>query len=328
MLLWILLACRPTDAPDPPSSTTWDRGPNPHGMDDVLRWNHVQTKGTHNSYHLEPDVPLDPSHVYSHPTLTDQLELYDVRQVELDVHLTESGEWQVFHLAVLDEETTCLAFVDCLSELKAWSDGNGWHLPLMVWIEPKDELDGVADGLSLIDEASLLALDDAIREVWPEERLFRPDDLRGTHATLPDAVAEGWPTLETMRGRAVFALLDSGAHRERYLAPSDVLEGRVMFVDAGSPEDPFAALFKDGSDDQVGAWIDAGFVVTVNGSAAGDDDAEAEAADAGKLAAGAHHVATDLASPGDGYWFDLAPRCHPRTAPEDCDDAEVERLEP
>ena len=34
-------------------------GPSPYERDDELRLNHVQAKGTHNSYHQEPDRPAD-----------------------------------------------------------------------------------------------------------------------------------------------------------------------------------------------------------------------------------------------------------------------------
>ena len=55
-------------------------------LDQTLRVNHIQAKGTHNSYHLRSPEPADPSHDYDQPSLTDQLELYGIRQVELDVH--------------------------------------------------------------------------------------------------------------------------------------------------------------------------------------------------------------------------------------------------
>ena len=343
MLLLLVVACTspppagsdgsppaPTASPST-ADTGWGRGPNPHGLDDVLRWSHVQTKGTHNSYHLEPEVVLDPSHRYSHPTLTEQLDLYGVRQLELDLHLTddEPPVWHVLHLPGIDPETTCLVLTDCLAQVKAWSDDHGWHLPVTVWLEPKDDVDGLVDGYQPIEGDALLTLDEAIRSVWPEPRLFRPDDLRGSHATLPEAVAEGWPLLGTMRGRVLFALLDSGRHRDRYLEGADVLQGRVLFVDSDDPTDPFAALFKDGSPEQNTAWAQAGFVVTDNGSRAGDDDTTAEAADQAILSAGVHHAATDLVAPQAGaYWLDLPPRCNPVSAPAACEDAEVERLDP
>lgn len=322
LLLLSLLACEePTDP-----ENVWERGENPHLQDDVLRMNHVQVKGTHNSYHLEPDNPLDDSHRYSQPTLTEQLDLYGVRQFELDLHLTEDDDWEVFHIPGIDAETTCQRFVDCLGELKTWSDAHGWHLPLVVWLEPKDDIDGMAEGYDLIRD-DLPLIDDAIRSVWPEDRLFTPDDLRKDHADLPTALAaDGWPLLGEVRGQVLFAILDTGEHRDTYLAGSDVLAGRVAFVDTSNADDPFAAMVKDGSPAEITAWAEAGFLITDNGSGAVDDAATAQAIDEEEMAAGVHHLATDMPAPGGDYFLDLAPRCNPVTAPQTCDDAEIEKL--
>lgn len=325
ILLAALLACSGPSTDDS-AEEPWDRGENPHALDHVLRLNHIQTKGTHNSYHQEPDSPIDDSHRYSHPTLTEQVRDYGVRQLELDLHLTEDGEWEVFHLPGVDAETSCLRFEDCLQELKDWSDANGWHLPVVIWIEPKDEIDAIAEGYEPIGD-DLLRVDAAITEVWPTDRLFTPDDLRGEHADLPTALAaDGWPLLEEVRGKLIFALLDTGDERDLYTADAPALEGRVLFADTSEATDPFAAFVKDGSTDDMIRWGEQGFIITDNGSSANDDDASAQATDEAALAAGVHHLATDLAAPRDGYWLDLQPQCNPRTAPSECLDEEVEKL--
>lgn len=319
-----LLACA---APTPPvDDTGWDRGEDPYALDDLLRANHVQVKGTHNSYHQPPDALVDASFDYAQPPLTAQLDRWGVRQLELDVHLGDDGAWRVFHLPALDDRSSCPMLADCLAEIKSWSDDHGWALPLVVWLEPKDDVDGLVDGLVAIGD-QLDTLDDAILAVWPRSRLFTPDDLRGDHATLAEALAsDGWPVLRGLRGKALFALLDSDAHRATYLARSDVLAGRVMFVDATDPAQPYAAMVKDGTPDEITALAEAGLLVTTNGSAAADDAATAAAADAGPRDAGVHHLATDLPADDAGaYWLDLAPRCNPVTAPAECRDDEVER---
>ena len=320
-ILLFFWACRP-DVSD--TGTVWDRGPNPHALDDVLRLNHIQTKGSHNSYHLEPETVYDDSHRYSHPTLTEQLDL-QVRQLELDLHLTEDGEWQVFHLPSIDAETTCLAFSSCLGEIKDWSDDNGWHLPITVWLEPKDDLDAVAEGLVSIGDA-IASVDDEIRQVFPDARLLTPDDLRGDAASISAGLsASGWPLLGEVRGRVIFALLDTGSHRTSYLQGAPDLAGRVLFVD-GTPQEPITAFIKDGSAAEIADWSAAGFMVTSNGSTAGDG-ADGQQQDAALLEAGTHHIATDFTAPiGDAYWLDLTPRCNPVAAPASCADEELERL--
>lgn len=320
-ILLILWACAP-DASD--TSAVWDRGPNPHALDDVLHLNHTQSKGSHNSYHLEPETVYDSSHRYSHPSLTEQLE-QQVRQLELDLHRTTSGEWQVFHLPSIDAETTCLEFAGCLEEIKDWSDANGWHLPITIWLEPKDDLDELAEGLVSIGDA-ILSVDDDIRRVFPDTRLFTPDDLRGDAASVAEGLSSaGWPLLGAVRGQVIFALLDTGSHRATYLQGAPDLAGRVMFVD-GTPQEPTTAFIKDGSVGDIAAWSAAGFMVTSNGStASGGADGRQE--DAALLEAGTHHIATDFTVPvGEAYWLELTPRCNPVTAPASCEDAELERL--
>ncbi|MDP6933271.1 MAG: Ca2+-dependent phosphoinositide-specific phospholipase C, partial [Myxococcota bacterium] len=163
---------------------------NPYSMDDLLTLSHVQAKGTHNSYHLEPAEPVFDEHRYSHGTLTEQLCEQGVRQLELDIHLRQDEVFEVFHLPVIDEESTCTRLVDCLEEIEAWSGSHPWHLPLLVWLEPKDEdLDPLVESLQSIvghyDE-----LEDLIVSVWGPDRIVTPDEVRGSHDTLPEAVRE------------------------------------------------------------------------------------------------------------------------------------------
>ena len=326
LLIW---ACTP---PADTAETAWERGENPHPLDEVLRVNHVQAEGSHNSTHVEPESPVDDSHRYTHAPLATQLGELGVRQLELDLHRSEGGEWHVFHIPVVDQETTCLELTDCLRSIKDWSDEAGWHLPLMIWMEPKDDLDEAVDGYEAITEFD--SLDRAIREVFPPSRLLTPDDVRGSHPDLPTALEEdGWPLLGEARGRVIFSLLDSGSHRDRYLAGHPVLEDRVLFVDSSSVDDPFAATFKDGSSQQIQAWVEAGFLVTTNAAGAGSTDEEALQEWDQALAAGAHFVATDLPGPVEGRAFQAqvptgAPaRCNPVSAPSECTPQAVESLD-
>ena len=67
-------------------------------LDDELRLHHVQVRGTHNSYHVEPETVIHPSHAYSHAPLDVQLETQGVRTFELDLHRM-GDTFDVFHLA-------------------------------------------------------------------------------------------------------------------------------------------------------------------------------------------------------------------------------------
>ena len=50
-----------------------------------LRINHIQMKGTHNSYHVEPLFSPTREYMYTHQTLDVQASQQGVRQFELDV---------------------------------------------------------------------------------------------------------------------------------------------------------------------------------------------------------------------------------------------------
>ncbi len=308
-----------------PEATLPDSGP-------PLRWNEGQARGTHNSTHVEPADPVHPSHLYTHAPLSEQLGAQGVRQLELDIHRNRDGSFEVFHLPVVDAETVCQKLSDCIDELRGWSEANPAHFPVMVWVEPKDELDFVEPYEPLLPE-HFDDLDAALR-AGLGARLFEPDELRGEYQTLPEAVSAGWPSLAEMRGHFVFALLDGGVHRDTYLEGHPALAGRAMFAISDSPEDPFAAVFKidnavrDAA--RVGDLARLGFVITSNVDGVDEtDEANAARRDA-SLAAGSHFVSSDIPAPQEdrAYWLELPGgdpvRCNPITASPACS---AERLE-
>jgi len=259
-----------------------------------LAINHVQVLGSHNSYHLKP-VPaifgtlaaiapaLADSIEYSHRPLTEQLDTFGIRQLEIDVHadpdgnlyaaratdslvgLTDTADpalsqpgFKVLHTPDVDYGTTCLTFIRCLTEINEWSAANPTHLPIMIMLEFKSESvpDVAADeGLDLTVElpwtvpieatAELLdALDAEIRSVFDGDRLIEPDDVRGDAATLESAVLEnGWPSLAESRGTVLFTMTDGGAIRDLYVDGTTNLEGRPIFTN-GTPGNPDAAFVR------------------------------------------------------------------------------------
>ena len=136
-------------------------------IDDLVRLNEIQVIGSHNSYHIRAPEPrwsrlLEVSDVfraweYTHPPLDEQFETRHIRQIELDVwadpdgglyadrsvlinygidpgpipaELYEPG-FKVLHVQDIDIETNCLTFVACLQTVKAWSEANPQHVPIM-----------------------------------------------------------------------------------------------------------------------------------------------------------------------------------------------------
>jgi hypothetical protein len=304
-------------------------------LDEELRFHHLQAIGTHNSYHLEPESPFDDSHRYSHAALDVQLEL-GARQFELDLHLTATGIFEVFHLpGGVDSETTCLKFTDCLQVMKNWSEEHDEHLPLMVWLEPKDEDFDWADARYQPIFGHYEALEAEVLSVWPAKKVISPDEIRGAHATLPEAIeSTGWPALGALRGRIIFALLDSENHRAAYLQPAANLAGRLFFVATASTSEPSAALFKinDARSDaaRIAELAAKHYLITTNADSVGESDASNLNRLQASLDAGAHFSSTDFIG-GEGYRAEIpggAPaRCNPRTAPVRCTAADIEALD-
>lgn len=332
--LLLLFACTRPSTLDSVDTGPLDPGPSPYSLDDVLELNHVQAKGTHNSYHLQPETVVSGEHRYTQPPLGEQLEHHGVRQFELDLHYRENVGFQVFHLPSIDPETSCLLFSDCLQILKDWSDVNLWHAPIVVWMEFKDEIDSLDETL-LPMEGRQFEVEEAILRVWPRRRILVPDEVRGEHADLATAVeTEGWPTLGEVRGQIVFALLEGGVHRDFYVEGAENLEGRLMFVNA-SAGDPFAAMLKinDGGSVEARDAVSLGYIVTSNEGLVGEDDVAAQAGLDEALGHGVQYISTDFPAPvkDRAFWFEMpegAPlRCNAVTAPIGCTSAEVEQLQ-
>lgn len=341
-------------------------------IDDDTRMNQVQYLGTHNSYHVRarddlfelllafiPDVA--PTLDYSHIPLQEQFTAQGIRQIELDIFddpqgglyanrpaLTLVGEdpasgipeldepgLKVLHVQDIDFETTCYTFVSCLDEIKAWSDANPDHLPIMVLVEAKDE--AIPDPVNLgfviplpFDAAALNRIDEEIRSVFPPGQLLVPDDVRGDFATLEAAIlTNGWPRLREARGKIMFALDNGGDKRDTYVVGHPSLEGRVLFTDSppGSPE---AAFMKRndplGNPGEIESLVEQGYMVRTRADAdtvqsRTNDTTQRDAA----LASGAHFISTDypvpdprfsdyqVRLPGDGI-----ARCNP-VSPGNCE---------
>ncbi|HZR83887.1 MAG TPA: phosphatidylinositol-specific phospholipase C1-like protein [Candidatus Binatia bacterium] len=344
----------------------------------MLRLNHVQVLGTHNSYHVQGkpavfaalqafDAGLAATLEYTHRPLVEQFEQLGVRQIEIDVFADpEGGRYadpagarlvgqpeprlpeleqpglKVLHVQDIDYRTRCLTFVACLEELRDWSDGHPGHVPIMVEVEAKD--DEIPDPLDLgfvvpirFDAAQLDEIDREIRATLPPDKLITPDDVRGTHATLEEAITtDGWPTLGETRGRILFTLDNEDDKKTSYLAGHPSLAGRVLFVSArpGSPEAAFVKL-NDPIDDGelIHQVVAAGYIVRTR---ADGDTVQARSGDVSQreaaLASGAQFVSTDYPEPdprfGTGYFVAIPggtpARCNPVSAPADCTSLDVE----
>ncbi|MEM7154954.1 MAG: phosphatidylinositol-specific phospholipase C domain-containing protein [Myxococcota bacterium] len=300
-------------------------------LDDVLRMNHVQSKGTHNSYHVEPLIPFHPSHEYSHDPLPEQLDAHGVRTFEIDVHRNVDDTITVYHILGIDQETTCETFQECLQGIKEWSDEHPLHLPVVVWVEVKDD----TGGIDMSSPQQLNRLDDIVNGVFPPDQLLTPDDVQGEYDSIRERlVTEGWPTLGEVRGTVLVTILD-GEHGEIYSEGYTTLAGRAMFVRVGGGEfdTPIAAIAKMGAGS--GELADAhaqNMIIASNICAADESDDDCFAQRQEAVDAGIHMLKDDYAAPvaDREYWLDLPDgnpaQCNPVTAPPECTSVALEDL--
>lgn len=298
-------------------------------LDGVLRMNHLQAKGTHNSYHVAGEGGVLPELDYTHAPLDVQLAEQGVRKFELDVHYDDDlDQFEVFH-EFFDKVTTCPTLRECLSVVKAWSDKNPAHHPLFFQIEPKG-LIYEEDAIQKID-----ALEADVLAVFPRERIVAPDDVQGDAASLREAITtKGWPTLGEARGKIVFFIDDTDEWQQHYTHGGKDLKGRLMFVDS-APSDPFAGilLFNDPVEDAaaIAESLDLGLIVRTR---ADSGNTEPFAGDTSRrdaaFASGAQLVSTDYPAKVDGLDYVVEvpggtpSRCNPVTAPAECTSQAIE----
>jgi hypothetical protein len=311
------------------SGSTSDSGSEADSGAEVVpvRWDEVQALGTHNSYHIAPDSPLLPW-AYTHRPLDEQLGI-GVRQFELDVVIDEAGtEFAVFHVEQIDDKTTCATLTECVATMNAWSEAHPHHQPILVLIEPKDAVPA--------DEADawLAALEGTIEGAWPRARLVVPDTIARNHGSLQAGLAaEGWPTIDELRGRALFVLHEGEALRDAFVAGGT--EGRLLFPDAmGDLVVDWSAVhtINDpiGQADEIAAAVAAGQLVRTRADAdnvepSDNDTTRRDAA----LASGAQFVSTDFPEPAPSGYVATIPdgtpsRCNPVRAPDGCTSESIE----
>lgn len=298
-------------------------------LDDLLRANHLQVKGTHNSYHLDPGLKIKPW-AYSHLPLERQLGEQGVRQLELDVYWDVAvKDFRVYHVKLVDEKSTCDLLSDCLGAVKKWSDANPTHQPIFIMVEPKDDAEPYPFASPYVE------LEKAVLKTIPRQRVITPDEVRGSHSTLLEAVeTNGWPTLGRSRGRLILALLAGEKMRKHYTHGELHLNGRLMFVTGAQGKDfGVVASYNDPRKDmdRIKAAVKKGLLVRTR---ADSESVEPAKGDTSKLkaalASGAHYVSTDYPARTEQYDYVVEipggtpARCNPVHAPQGCTSAFIE----
>jgi hypothetical protein len=232
---------------------------------------------------------------YSHAPLDVQLDR-GVRSFELDLH-DRDGVFEVFHVPILDEGTTCRKLVDALDTVRKWSDAHPRHLPISFLFELKKEGPRLDKRIHKVDAAGLDRLDAVLRAAFPNERLLAPDDVRAGAATLREAVDRtGWPTLAASRGKVFFVLHDEGKQRDLYTRDHPSLRGRAMFVRSDENRDDAAVLILDNPrSPDISRLVKNGyFIRTRADSDLGKDPAREKARRDAAFDSGAQIISTDF----------------------------------
>ncbi len=289
---------------------------------DDLPLNAVLAIGTHNSSHVE--TVERPEWDFTHPPLAEQVAL-GVRQFELDVWWdNELGDFDVYHIPILDQGVNCLRLTGCLADLAGAIEPD--QIPLTILIEVKDAYDP-DDGPS-----RLAALDAAVMQAFGPLGVFVPEDLLGEAPDLAAAAEAGWPRLAAVRGKAWAILHADGAWRDAYTDNDTSVAGAVLWADGSGDTSVRMAAFhamNDPFNPSIASVVEAGGIVRTRADgdvdeAANNDTAQRDAA----LASGAHFVSTDFPTPHptSGYVVTLPDgvACNPVAAPPDCTPDRIE----
>lgn len=339
-----------------------------------LALNDLQLIGSHNSYKrkLTPsgkaflqrhDANKALNYDYSHPSLSAQLDL-GLRHLEIDVLLDPDGGrfsfpktkvegvdpqftqaqrialaqpgLKVLHLPDVDYQTHCVSFVECLAQLRAWSDNNPAHLPIFILLNIKESgiqrwTENATEVLSFKADDYVL-IDNAITQQLAH-RLISPDTVRGAANSLNEAVTNGsWPSLKASRGKFVFIFDGNERQRELYRQAHPSLQGRAMFASYAVGEPEAAILVMNNPVEQaesISQHIAAGYIVRTRSDAKltdgiNNNTQRVQAA----LASGAQVISTDF-YPGSPqtqqFGFSVSfedgrlQRCNPQRVESTCD---------
>jgi Phosphoinositide phospholipase C, Ca2+-dependent len=237
----------------------------------------------------------------------------------------------------IDYVSSCQPLIACLTTVRTWSQAHPQHLPIYILLETKQDIPKSSVPLTKPEPytaATFDALDQEIRSVFPPEEIITPDQVRGSYATLNEAIRKhGWPTLAQARGKIIF-LMDQRPVGPIYLTSHPSLRGRVLFTNA-APGQPDAAFTEenDGTPEEIAALVREGYLVRTRSDA---DTKEARTNDTTRrdraLASGAQMVSTDYPPSEPSKWTGykvsfpdgLMARCNPVLPTSKCVSSELE----
>ncbi|MEZ4437108.1 MAG: Ca2+-dependent phosphoinositide-specific phospholipase C [bacterium] len=297
-----------------------------------LRLNHMQVRGTVNSYHDSRVPPIAPHTAYWHLPLDQQAAVQGIRQFDFDVY-GDGHTLSVQHMVGLSDRVShCGGLLPCLEGIAAWSDANPDHPPLVIlmgesWIWPDIDLQFYWH----VDE-----IEDYLLFALGRERMLSPADVRGEHPDLATAIAiDGWPTIDETRGKIIAVLNEHDEARAEYLEYGGLDPDDRFLFQIGDPAEPspdeVIFSFEGRGDGATEPWmevIDEALLPEIERLVRSGALVHAATNDPAMVprlrAAGAHMIASRW--PDDVLGApDMPPsQCNPVTAPLDC---RAERIE-
>ena len=270
---------------------------------------------------------------YAHPQGPDAVAAANLpKDPEFDPDgLMSKPGFKVMHLQDFDYRSTCQPLIACLKIVRAWSHSNPKHVPIFILLETKQsDLPPQYHAISpeKFTPATFDALDAEIRSVFAPNEMITPDQVRGKHATLEEAVLHhAWPTLDAARGKVIF-LMDQRPVGPTYLEGHPSLHRRLIFTNAepGQPDCAFTEE-NDGTQEVIAALVRKGYLVRTRTDA---DTKQARTNDTGRreiaLASGAQLLSTDYPASEPSQWTGYSvslpggavARCNPVDAPPSC----------
>jgi Phosphoinositide phospholipase C, Ca2+-dependent len=240
--------------------------------------------------------------------------------------------FKVMHIQDYDTRSTCQPLIACLKIIRAWSLAHPGHVPVYILLETKKDLppEYHATVTEKFTPSVFDDLDAEIRSVFPANELITPDQVRGKHKTLEEAVLQDdWPALAQARGKVVF-LMDQRPVGPVYLQGHPSLRGRIIFTNAvpGQPDCAFTEE-NEGTPEAIAALVRKGYLVRTrtdeNTKEARTDDTTRRDA---VLASGAQFLSTDYPASEPSTWTSyfvslpsgVVARCNPVNAPPFCSD--------
>ncbi|MGI4758172.1 MAG: phosphatidylinositol-specific phospholipase C1-like protein [Janthinobacterium lividum] len=289
---------------------------------------------------LELDLVADPEgHRFAHPKIVELTRLQGLPpdpDFDPDHEMDKPG-FKVIHLGDLNQRSSCLRFVQCLQNIRRWSESHPRHVPLFILIEDKQgKISQLPDAMEAQAWTAETwdALDREILSVFPRKQIVTPDDVRGHSESLEQAVlTRGWPSLAKTRGKVIF-LLYNRKSAPGYLAGHPSLRGRLLFTN-GTPGQPDAAFVEldNGTPAAIQKLVRTGYLVRTRAdfntdAARRNDTTRSEQ----MLESGAQIISTDFPlsepAPWTGYTValpaGLPARCNPVNAPAGCDNRQLE----